>query len=176
MRILAVDQSLTESGYWLDDTINGTFKTDSKKYNQFERILQIRSSIQKLYDLYDFKILVMEGYSYGSPNRAVLAGEVAGMIKVWCHDQKIKVIIVPPTLVKKFVCDKGNAKKEQMLLQIYKRFNKEFDNNNLADAFALWKFYDRYVVWESQPNNPIFKKYEIECFKTFKKSQQERLD
>ena len=50
------------------------------------------------------------------------------------------VVEVPPSTLKKFVTGKGNAKKDQMMLAIYKRWGTEFDNNDAADAYALAQY------------------------------------
>ena len=45
--------------------------------------------------------------------------------------------IISPTTLKKFVTGKGNSGKDIMLLEVYKRWNVSFSNNNLADAYGL---------------------------------------
>jgi Holliday junction resolvasome RuvABC endonuclease subunit len=39
--------------------------------------------------------------------------------------------------LKKYAAGKGNAKKQEMLLQIYKRWGLEFNDDNAADAYSL---------------------------------------
>ena len=39
--------------------------------------------------------------------------------------------------LKKYATGKGTAKKQEMLLQIYKRWGVEFNDDNAADAYAL---------------------------------------
>lgn len=46
---------------------------------------------------------------------------------------------VPPTTLKKFFTGKGNAMKFMMLDNAKERYNQQIDNDNLADAFALWR-------------------------------------
>lgn len=50
-----------------------------------------------------------------------------------------KFVIVAPSSLKKFVTGRGNAKKSEMFLEIYKRWGETFDDDNLADAFGLAK-------------------------------------
>ncbi|MGD2073064.1 MAG: hypothetical protein PVG65_06210, partial [Candidatus Thorarchaeota archaeon] len=47
--------------------------------------------------------------------------------------------VIAPSTLKKFVTGKGNCKKELILLKVYQKFEIEFDNHNLADAFSLAK-------------------------------------
>lgn len=163
MKILAIDQSLTETGYWIDNEINGTIKTNSKD-NIIKRLIVIREKLKELLINENPNIVVMENYSFGSTNTkfTFTAGEVGGMIKLLMYDNNIEVVLVAPTLLKKYVCGKGNAKKEQILLQAYKRFNKEFSNNNLCDAFCLNVFYQNFLNNEVKNNN------DAECFMRLK--------
>tara|TARA_Y100000034_G_scaffold136342_1_gene212299 strand:- start:2269 stop:2787 length:519 start_codon:yes stop_codon:yes gene_type:complete len=162
--ILAVDQALSTSGYWIDDGTNGLIKTKPETPLR-ERLFIIRSFIKDLCEKHLIELIVMEGYSFGSRNTkfTFTAGEVGGTIKLLSFDLDIPLIIVSPTLLKKYVCGKGNVKKEQMLLQVYKKYNREFDNNNICDAYCLNEFVRRFKEYELNSEN-ISKKDE-ECFK-----------
>jgi len=47
-------------------------------------------------------------------------------------------LIVPPTNLKKYVTGKGNGvSKSQMLLQVYKKWGVEFNDDNAADSYGL---------------------------------------
>lgn len=48
-----------------------------------------------------------------------------------------KYIDVSPSQVKKFATGKGNAKKDDMVLPIYKRWGFEHPSDNVRDAFVL---------------------------------------
>ena len=39
--------------------------------------------------------------------------------------------------LKKYAAGKGNAKKQEMLLQMYKRWGVEFNDDNAADSYGL---------------------------------------
>jgi crossover junction endodeoxyribonuclease RuvC len=67
-------------------------------------------------------------------------GELGGVIKLLLYDNSILFGLVQPTVLKKFVTGKGNSKKELMLLNVYKKFGFDTDNNNIADAYALGRF------------------------------------
>jgi crossover junction endodeoxyribonuclease RuvC len=51
----------------------------------------------------------------------------------------IKFVIVAPSTLKKFVTGKGNAPKDLMLMEVYKRYGVTFTDDNLCDGFALAK-------------------------------------
>lgn len=88
--------------------------------------------------------IAMEGTVLQSQAASVL-GELAGVTKLALFtffDAKVKPncafpLQVPPMTLKKYATGKGTAKKQEMLLQIYKRWGVEFNDDNAADAYAL---------------------------------------
>ena len=52
---------------------------------------------------------------------------------------------------KKFITGKGNAPKEFMLMEVYKRFNEEFRDNNICDAYCLARVGDMII----NPNDQL---------------------
>jgi Holliday junction resolvasome RuvABC endonuclease subunit len=44
---------------------------------------------------------------------------------------------VPPSTLKKYVTGKGRAEKSQMMLQVYKKWGAEFNDDNAADSYGL---------------------------------------
>ena len=85
--------------------------------------------------------IAIEGLSFGSKGSSML--ELAGLhylIRYRLFFHGIFFSVVPPQTLKKFVCGKGNVKKEQMLLQTYKRWGLEFQDNNICDAYCLARY------------------------------------
>ena len=173
MKILAIDQSLTESGYWINDEENGLIKTSSKEKKE-NRLKKIRDEV---FSLLESKpdVVVMEDYSYGASNTkfTFTAGEVGGTIKLVVRDVEIPMIIVTPTLLKKFISGKGVSKKEQMLMYCLKKYDREFTNNNLCDAFCLNQFIKEYYQWKLN-DRLNFTNTELDCFKKLEVSNEER--
>lgn len=70
-------------------------------------------------------------------------GELAGVVKTTCNTvlqgQARYPIKVPPSTLKKFVTGRGNAKKVEIVLSVYKHFGKEIRDDNEADAYVLAK-------------------------------------
>ena len=161
-KILALDQSLTETGWYTEGGF-GVILTDKKGV---ERLADIRLKIVTLVAKYKINTLVIEDYSYGSRGRGIFnLGELGGMIRLLAHDNNLKLVVVQPTVLKKFIIGKGNAGKELMLLNVYKKYGFETDNNNIADAFALYTFYTEFSKWKSGVKYPanktdIFEKFE----------------
>jgi Holliday junction resolvasome RuvABC endonuclease subunit len=96
------------------------------------------------------KDIAMEGTVLAS-HSALKLGELAGLVKltIWDYfDGNLYSVIpyedhlrtplqVPPMTLKKYAAGKGNAKKQEMLMQIYKRWGIEFNDDNAADSYAL---------------------------------------
>lgn len=94
--------------------------------------------------------VAMEGTVLASQSALVL-GELAGMVKLTCwyyFDGNMNSVIpfpehlrcplqIPPMTLKKYAAGKGTAKKQEMLMQIYKRWGVEFNDDNAADSYAL---------------------------------------
>jgi Holliday junction resolvasome RuvABC endonuclease subunit len=94
--------------------------------------------------------IAMEGTVLAS-NSALVLGELAATVKLMLFEhfynenhyipappQNLRTPLqIPPMTLKKFAAGKGNAKKQEMLLQIYKRWGIEFNDDNAADAYAL---------------------------------------
>lgn len=94
--------------------------------------------------------VAMEGTVLASQSALVL-GELAGMVKLTCwyyFDENMNSVIpfpehlrrplqIPPMTLKKYAAGKGTAKKQEMLMQIYKRWGIEFNDDNAADSYAL---------------------------------------
>ena len=87
------------------------------------------------------RMVAIEGYAFAS-NMAYAReiAELGGIVKLWLHRAHVPFELVAPTKLKKFATGKGNAKKNQMLLAVYKKWGVEFSNDNEADAYALARF------------------------------------
>lgn len=102
---------------------------------------------------------------------ATVMGELAGTVKITClqylkGDAK-SPLKIPPTMVKKFATDKGNAKKNEVLLAVYKKWGVEFSDDNMADSFVIARMvrgiaetsYETAVL--DKLNDPKFRDYQV---------------
>lgn len=130
--------------------------------------------VQRLQDIQDFlykKLLfldargntpqdiAMEGTVLHS-QAALVLGELAATVKLFCYEHFYGVnhyspalnqdlrtpLQVPPMTLKKYATGKGTAKKQEMLLQIFKRWNVEFNDDNAADAYALARLAGKHAI------------------------------
>ena len=146
MKYIGVDLSLTGTGIvCLDDDGNlikqELIKTSSKQSTE-ERILEISYKIKEFCKEYDrLCTFFIEGLSFGSRGQKML--ELAALhyfIRIEVYASPCKYHVVPPTQVKKYITGKGNCEKNLMLLKAYKKWNIEFDDNNVCDAFCIAKY------------------------------------
>jgi Holliday junction resolvasome RuvABC endonuclease subunit len=149
---VGIDQSLT--GFALS-AVSVEFPNKHKtwvfksEYRGVQRLHDIDSWLSiKLAELHkDGNVVVnvaMEGTVLQSQAASIL-GELAGITKLALYiffDARRKPdcalpLQIPPMTLKKYASGKGTAKKQEMLLQIYKRWGVEFNDDNAADAYAL---------------------------------------
>lgn len=80
--------------------------------------------------------VAIEGFGYAS-QKGFLLGGIGWGIRIELYRRGIPYVDVAPSLLKKFAGAKGNAKKEQVVLEVYKRWGFEHDSNNVTDAYVL---------------------------------------
>jgi crossover junction endodeoxyribonuclease RuvC len=103
----------------------------------------IKNHLGELEKIGTVRHIAMEGYSmlerFGQHN----SGEVGAAIKLalvtwWGLDQPVAYpTIVAATQLKKFTTGSGSAKKSMMAKEVFKRWNTDFNDENLAEAYAL---------------------------------------
>lgn len=143
---LGLDVALANNGICLLDEgsniiLSKVIETKSIK-NTEERIIYITNMICEIIDKYDIGFITLEGLSYSSNGKSF--AQICGMhfyLRCALYEKynNIKLKIIEPTKLKKFITGKGQCKKDLILLYTYKNFGVEFDDNNLADAFGLAK-------------------------------------
>ena len=84
----------------------------------------------------DIDLVVIEGYSYGSPYRGELMGELGGVLRYVIAQAGYPWIEVAPTTLKKYATGSGMSKKAGMVIAARDRLGYDGDDDNEADA--LW--------------------------------------
>jgi len=148
---MGIDLSLVETGIVClengEITQRLLIKSKPSDEKEIERIQKIARQVTESILSYKPDLIVVEGLSYGSKNTTSLCqlAKLNFSVEIFCYQMGHPYLMVPPTTLKKFITGKGNAKKELMLLRIYKRYGIEFENNNLADAYALCRLGEDYL-------------------------------
>ena len=103
MKILGIDQSLTETGFCIlnngkRDT-SGIIKLNSKIIP--EKINYIIEQLKDILSNDSINYITREGFSYGSVNQAFKLGGLG--LAIDCAFYKNNFYIIPPSLLKKFI-------------------------------------------------------------------------
>jgi crossover junction endodeoxyribonuclease RuvC len=137
---VGVDLSLSETGLVVIDRnfkiLQQELITTLSTINIEARLLEIKNSLVKFFN--KDSVIYLEGLSFASKGQSIL--ELSGLhyfVRVYLYETNCFFKLIPPTTLKKFITGTGKAKKELMLLKVYKRFGEEFSNSNLCDAYSL---------------------------------------
>jgi hypothetical protein len=145
---IGIDQSLTGfalSAVSVATPIQHLTKVYKSPYKGVQRLADIRNWLDGeieslLFNGGTIVDIAMEGTVLASQSALVL-GELSATVKLtlWdFFDTHLRTPLqIPPMTLKKYATGKGTAKKQEMLLQMYKRWGVEFNDDNAADAYAL---------------------------------------
>lgn len=101
-----------------------------------KRLRWIRDNVLGFVDDYRADLVVLEGYAYARANQAHQIGELGGVLRLALFEAGVRYIELAPSVVKKLATGKGNAGKEQVLVEAVRRLGYEGHDNNESDA--LW--------------------------------------
>jgi crossover junction endodeoxyribonuclease RuvC len=136
MRYVGIDPSTKTGIVVMDETREWTKEITSKIKRDPERFIDLTTQI--LDWLSEGDRICIEGFSYGSKGKGVSTQYGIGwLIRAELIRNGYTYIDVPPTSVKKFATGKGNTKKDEMVLPIYKKWGFEHASDNVRDAFVL---------------------------------------
>jgi Holliday junction resolvasome RuvABC endonuclease subunit len=108
-------------------------------------------------------VIVMEGYSFGSMPGQSRIHELGGIVRYHLAREQHNWLEVPPSTLKKFLTGKGNADKNVVLKEVYRRYGLDLNDDNMADAFGLAKIGEAMI---STAGLPVFQVEVIEGIKT----------
>ena len=151
--ILGLDISIANTGYCIgiDDIPHktGLIQTKAKQYSDkkvLDDVHRVEFIFNEIIELLSSRVnhksidkVVLEGYAMSARNTSSLTTlcEIGGLVKNYLKVRDIPFIIAPPTVVKKFATGKGNCKKDVVIKEVYKRWDFDTDNDNIADAYVL---------------------------------------
>lgn len=112
--------------------------------------------------------VAIEGFGFASQSGFLLGG-IGWGIRLEMYSQNVQYIEVAPTALKKFAGVKGNAKKDELAVEIFKRWGFEHKSDNVRDAYVLAQLARAYLghmqmtkfqqeVMEVIKNPPVRKK------------------
>lgn len=91
-------------------------------------------------------LVALEGYSFGSHQGAHQIGEWGGLLRWTLWGEMVPYIEVSPSTLKSYVSGKGNAPKEVMLREVFRKWGFEAASNDEADAYGLARFAEEYAA------------------------------
>jgi crossover junction endodeoxyribonuclease RuvC len=106
------------------------------------RLLTIRKTIEELIFRVapdSIPLVLIENMAFGVRKTSALT-QLSGLnyfIREMCLGNDWPFCLIFPTSLKKFVAQVGNAHKDIMILETYKRWGVSLLNENLADAYGL---------------------------------------
>lgn len=136
---VGIDQSLTGFAVTLLGT-DGKYKTLVYKGEGtgIVRLDNIAVWLSELLSKYKILDVAMEAPVKMS-HAAIISGELFGIVRLCLYNLwSIAPVQIPPTMLKKYVTGKGTGvQKNQMLLQVYKKWGVEFTDDNAADSYGI---------------------------------------
>lgn len=102
-----------------------------------DRLLEVDRWLEHFYDSYPPTMVVMENYGFGNKFTLVPLVEIGTIARLVTANHETNFSFIAPTALKKFVTGRGNAPKDHMMLEVFKRWNFSPKTNNEADAYAL---------------------------------------
>jgi len=122
-------------------------------------MVEIDRELFKLKEDGEIRKIAMEGYSMFEKFGQHASGEVGAAIKLTilgcfdAQDPRAYPLIVQPQTLKKFVSGSGNTRKDMIPKEILKRWAMDFNDPNIAEAYALARVAHAFDV---EPEMPKF--------------------
>lgn len=130
--VLGIDPSLTATGMVTLDERDGFFsRVVRPRFAGVRRLIEIEQAVAQAAE--GITLVAIEGYAFGAQASREALGELGGVLKLCLYECKVPTIIVPPSSVKKFACGRGNAKKDELRLAVYKKWGLDEQQLRTAD-------------------------------------------
>lgn len=141
---VGIDQSFKSTGLIVLDNEANIIKQENFSIikgktieNIEECLIEFEKKIDFIPKINGLQAVYIEGPSFLSSGRAAL--QMAGLhyfLRLFLYKNNINFKVIAPNSLKKFIF-KGNAKKDLILLKVFKRWGVEFEISDLADAYGL---------------------------------------
>jgi crossover junction endodeoxyribonuclease RuvC len=139
VRVMGLDMS-TKTGLAVVDGSGAVIKTAQVTFPKLTGMPRINAIVGRILELREETkpdLLVVEDYAVGNSPAAPSWASNWGVLRFILWQEGIKYLPVTPTSLKKFVFGSGKAKKEQMMMEVYKRWGYTSETNDIADAMGL---------------------------------------
>ena len=102
-----------------------------------DRVLAFSDWLADFLQLNPVSQIMIEGYGYANAHTLVPLVEIGTALRMVARMSEVPYTEVAPTVLKKFVTGTGNAKKEVILREVFRKWGFEAKTNNEADAMVL---------------------------------------
>lgn len=159
MRILGLDLSLRSTGYVLleEELVAWHGSVGSETLRDTERLAMFDRWIRQELRDRRFDHVGIEGYSFASKNQREALGELGGVIKLAIHQAGIPIRVIASGTWKKLLCGNGALKKDQVRLELFKRYGIEFASQDTLDAWAVAMAARRQLLGLDKPEPKVRK-------------------
>lgn len=141
--LAGLDLSLTSTGLVIVDARRSVVVLEERvrpRSKGMERLEEVAQAVCGLLEEHGVQDVAIEGYAMGkTTSHAHAQGELGGAVRLQLWRDGVPYIDVPPSVLKKVTTGKGNAPKDVMLREVFRRWGYVTDSNDLADAYALAK-------------------------------------
>jgi crossover junction endodeoxyribonuclease RuvC len=102
-----------------------------------QRCSDIAGRLLEVLDRFAPERVAIEGYGFANKHSLVTLVEVGTVLRYFLRQKGYRYLEPSPNALKKFVLGTGQGRKDQMLLQVFKRWGHEARDDNTADAYGL---------------------------------------
>ena len=156
--LIAFDLSLTSTGWAYVSDMGRIMPGGFTGLQRLDYVFEVVTDMAR-----HFELVVMEGLSMASnyPGASERIG-LAYMVRHWLWKNRIPFILVPPMTLKKFATGKGNADKDMVIKEVYKRWGHDCTISDEADACAALHF-GLQLIGSEEPQNAIQRECLTKC-------------
>jgi len=177
MLYLGVDPSLSHTGLALIDEKLALVDTCalSTPTSGVERLYHLENLFGVFVTKYapNIRYCAIESGAYRETGRLYDLGEWAGVLKLYLFKLGISFIPVAPLQLKKYISGVGKNKgKDIVILDIYKNYNLEIRDSDIADAFVLSVIARDFYLKLHSKKKLALPKYQEEVLKAINKNYQ----
>ena len=138
MNVVGLDLSISATGIaWADDRVE-TITTSPRDGAIEARIETIVDRVMgaNAWTPYNADVVAIEDVPYGAHGTVPLA-MLHGVLRVHLHREGVPFVLIPPASLKKYATGRGNAKKPDLRMALYKRTGLDLADDNQVDAWWL---------------------------------------
>jgi len=175
---LGADLSLNSSGLVILDKSANIVKqyllTPPDGSRGVERLFFLEQSLIEFLDQNHILYCCIESPALGTEQgRLFDLGEWAGIFKLHLFKRNIEYLLIAPNQLKKYASGQGQSRKDTIMLDIYKNYNIEIRQNDLADAYILARICRDYQIYNTPNSSLELKKYQEEVLLSIRKKYQD---